>query len=114
MLAMTRKQEASPFRKILRELMVRRQLSVRQAAKIAGVPASTLSNWRTGATPEDYLALRRLADHLGVTLGYLLTGQPDLPLASSVGDEGYEALVFEGYARILVQSKINPATSNEA
>lgn len=105
---MRRKQE-SPFRKILCELMTRHQMSVRDAARVAGVAASTISNWRGGAAPEDHMALRRLADYLGVTLGYLLTGQPDAaapPLPKqTAGDQG-NTVLFEGYARIIIQ----PAT----
>lgn len=109
MCAMRRKHE-SPFRKILCQLMEKQHLSVRRAAQIAGVAPSTVSNWRAGAAPEDYLALRRLADYLGVTLGYLLTGQADAPQANKDQDSQHTVL-FEGYARILIHAPVGTETS---
>lgn len=56
-------------------LMEGRGMSVRQAAKAAGVSLSTIQSWRTGSSPNDYLAVRRLAIALGTTLTWLLTGE---------------------------------------
>lgn len=102
----TRKQE-SPFRKILCELMEQRGLSVRKAGNIAGVAASTVANWRNGAAPIDHFALRRLADYLGVTLGYLLTGTPDSIMHDKVNEPTQDdgRVVFEGYARIVIHPR---------
>lgn len=78
-----RRKQDLPLRSILCPLMADAGLSVREAAKIAGVPPSTLANWRAGANPDDYIALKNLARHFGVTLAYLLTGEDDLAQSSS-------------------------------
>lgn len=65
----------SPFRTILCQLMADTNLSVREAAKIAAVPPSTLANWRAGASPDNHLALKRLSDYFGISLAFLLTGE---------------------------------------
>jgi len=101
-----RARKDTPFRTILCNFMKAEGLSVREAAKIAQVPPSTLANWRAGAMPDDHFALRRLAEHFGVTLGYLLTGEPDLhvngpPEREAMVHEG--KILFKGYAKIIVQ-----------
>ncbi len=110
----------TPFAQNLMRLMTERKLGVREAARIAGVSPSTLVSWRSGALPEDYLTVRKLAIKLGTTLSYLLTGIDDaiasgerkLELAE-VFEEGER--VFDGYAKITIQrmvricSRISPA-----
>ena len=97
----------TPFAKILRQLMVERQITVREAADIAGVGTSTIDNWRSGALPEDYSAVRRLAHYLGVSFSFLLTGEEDsrgegkMPAISEVFDDG--GALFDGYAKITIQ-----------
>ncbi|MBI3555224.1 MAG: hypothetical protein HY074_03035 [Deltaproteobacteria bacterium] len=97
----------STFSKILTTLMAEKEVGVREAARIAGVGPSTLVSWRAGALPEDYIAVRKLAHHFGVTLGYLLTGEDDtrpadgIPAISEVFQDG--GILFDGYAKILVQ-----------
>lgn len=98
-----RKKKESPFRSILCSFMEQSNLSVRQTAMIAEVPPSTLANWRAGATPDDHLALHRLALHFGVTLGYLLTGEDDRSdISMSHPPSKSKILVFEA-ARITIE-----------
>ena len=101
----------TPFAQNLMRLMTERKLGVREAARIAGVSPSTLVSWRSGALPEDYLTVRKLAIKLGTTLSYLLTGIDDaiasgerkLELAE-VFEEGER--VFDGYAKITIQRMV--------
>lgn len=53
-----RKKIDSPFRTILCQLMAATKLTVRNAARIAGVPPSTLANWRAGASPDNHRHLK--------------------------------------------------------
>lgn len=55
-------------------LMRRRGLTNKELARLAGVPPSTLSEWRHGASPRDYRAVQRIATVLGTSLERLLTG----------------------------------------
>lgn len=82
-------------------------MTVREAAEIAGVGVSTIDDWRGGALPEDYSAVKLLAGSLGVTFSFLLTGEDDrekqsgLPSVTEVFDDG--GALFDGYAKITIQ-----------
>ena len=97
----------TPFAKILRALMAEKHLTVREAARIAGVGPSTVDDWRAGAVPEDYFAVKRLAQHLGVTLTFILTGEEDdrdrekIPAVAEVFSDGGH--IFDGFAKITIQ-----------
>lgn len=84
-------------------------MTLKEAAEIAHVSQSTISDWRSGASPEDYVAVQRLANHLNVSLGFLLTGKEDsvereVPSVVEVFEEGDD--IFDGFARIKIQRLI--------
>lgn len=95
------------FAKTLRNLMAERGVTVREAGKIAGVSHSVIDDWRAGALPEDYLAVKRLGKGLGVSMSFLLTGEDDSrPTGSTLAlsevfEDGGE--LFDGYAKITIQ-----------
>ena len=104
-----KKREERPFGRILTSLMKEKKITVKEAAKIAGVAQSTISDWRAGATPEDYLAVQQLANELGVSLSFILTGQDDVventaPSVAEVFEEG--DYLFNGYAEIVIKRLI--------
>ena len=100
----------TPFAKILRSLMEEHKITIRQAASIAGVAHSTIDDWRGGALPEDYSAVKKLAVKFGVSLSFILTGEDDVhnfnqqPSIAEVFDDGGE--LFDGYAKITIQRLI--------
>jgi len=67
------------------ELRDLRGLSDYAVAKGSGVGRSTLSDWKTGKHVPSIANLRKIAEFLGVTIEYLLTGEalflekPDTP-----------------------------------
>ncbi|MBC7456949.1 MAG: helix-turn-helix transcriptional regulator [Bdellovibrionaceae bacterium] len=97
----------TPFAKILKALMKERGLTMREVAKIAGVSPSTVNDWQSGSTPENYLAVKKLAKELGVSFSFLLTGEEEavsknqLPSITEVFDDG--GALFDGYAKITIQ-----------
>ena len=106
-----RAKEEYPFAKILRAVMTERQVSARQAAKIAGVSHSTIIDWQTGSSPGNYLAVKKLSEALGVSFSYLLTGKHDddevngvAPPVTTVFADG--DIVFDGYAKITIQKLV--------
>lgn len=105
--AKRRPRAPTSFGKTLTSLMSERNISVREAARLAGVGASTIVSWRSGALPEDFRAVKALAKILGTTMSFLLTGEDDSrpnsnPLAiSEVFEDGGE--LFDGYAKITIQ-----------
>jgi hypothetical protein len=64
--------------------------------------------------PEDYVAVKRLAEAFGTTLGYLLTGAEDvrpagaIPTITEVFDDA--GLMFDGYAKITVHRLLPKST----
>ena len=102
-----RTRKAAPFTKLLNSLMAERGIGVREAGRIAGVSPSTITDWRSGALPDDFMAVRRLAKALGVTFSFLLTGEDDArasegpPNVAEVFEDGGQ--LFDGYAKITIQ-----------
>lgn len=84
-------------------------MTVRQAAKIAGVSSSTIDDWRSGTIPADYLAVRSLANEFGISFEFLLTGEKPITstqpmsIAEAFQDGG---ALFDGYAKISIQRLI--------
>ena len=106
------------FSKVLISLMEEKRLGVREASRIAGVAPSTIVSWRSGALPEDYLAVRRLAQALGTTLSFVLTGESDFrpmgecPAISEVFEDDGPPL-FDGFAKITVKKLIPKNQKNK-
>jgi transcriptional regulator with XRE-family HTH domain len=70
-------QEKLQFSKMLRKLLKDRSITQKQAASLAGVTESVLSDWISGCAPQNLIAVRRLAKSLGVSVSYLLFGESD-------------------------------------
>lgn len=102
------KSKPTIFAKSLRALMSEKKVTVRQAAKMAGVSPSTIDDWRAGATPSDYLAVRELANALGVGFEMLLTGKQPVNQSKLSVTEVFEedVMLFDGYAKISIQRLI--------
>ena len=95
------------FRKLLVQFMRDHNLSIRDAAQIAAVAPSTIAGWRAGRNPDNFEAVRNLARHFNVTLGYLLTGESDSKNIGAVYSEtllGPDGAPVEfALARVLIQ-----------
>lgn len=101
-----------PFSRILNQLMAEKGMKVREAARIAQVGPSTISSWRAGARPQDFMAVRRLAAGLGVSLSFLLTGVEErTEQGQSVAALFEERKIFSGYARVTIHELVPWETS---
>lgn len=95
------------FSRRLNQLMEERRMTVRTAAKYAQVATSTVQNWRSGHTPTDFTAVKRLAEALDVSFCFLLTGEEDptredrLPSIAEYFE--FRDVVFDGFAKITIQ-----------
>lgn len=82
--ASRRRAKSIAFNHKLRSLMTKRQLTVRDTAKLAGVSPSVIQSWMSDAVPHDLEAVSRLADALNVGFKELILGV----------DEKHSRLVF--------------------
>ncbi len=106
---MKKKQRAksSEFSKTLKSIASEKSLTIRQLAKMAGVSPSTINDWQSGSSPENYIAVKKLADQLGIGFSFLLTGEDDkknknqLASVTEVFEDG--GALFDGYAKITIQ-----------
>lgn len=79
-------------------------LSIRAAAKIAGVAPSVLSSWIAhGVSPSDLKVVKKLCDALDVSFTWILTGEPDKKTKrANVAEYFKEMEIFNGLARIAI------------
>ena len=63
--------------KVLQQLLKEKNMSMRELAKISGVPASNLTEWSANRSPKNPLQVKKVAEALGVTMHFLLFGEDD-------------------------------------
>ena len=97
----------TPFSSLLVSLMEENQMTVREAARTANVSPSTITAWRSGGRPEDFLAVKKLAKALGVSMSFLLTGEEDRgpSFAGEPVSAAFEKgpVIFDGYAEVTIR-----------
>lgn len=86
----------------IKQLLAEKELSEKHAAKEIGVAGSVLNGWCQNAVPRDYKAVKRLADLLGVSLSFLLTGEPEATLNLEELVKGRD-VVLDGYYHVSVK-----------
>ena len=64
--------------KVIRELRVRNKVTQEMLAEHIGVTAQAVSKWEAGVNLPDIMMLSGLASYFGVTVDYLLYGEPDV------------------------------------
>lgn len=107
-----RAKKENALRKVLAELMNTpgKKITIRDLARIAQVPHSTLSSWLAGSVPDNYQALKRIADHFGVSLSYLLLQEEDKVSAQKVPSVSQALMpgvtLFAGICEVNIRSLI--------
>lgn len=90
----------------IQQLMKGKELTAKHLAEQVGISPSVLSGWLQGQSPRDFEKAARLAEVLGVSLSYLLTGKPERTLSSSQTlaelVEGRET-VLEGFLEVSIK-----------
>lgn len=103
-----RNKKHTHFAKALGCMLSEKGIGIREAGRIAGVSHTTLADWLDGGTPTDYMAVKKLAAHLGTTLSFLLTGEEDAritpPSVTEVFHDG--GPLFDGFAKIVIHRLI--------
>lgn len=103
------KREKRPFGRLLTTLMAEKKMTLQEAADIADTTPSTVSGWRSGSAPEDFVGVQKLAHALGVSLSFLLTGVEDSPRRTTPSvEEVFEVggEIFDGFAQISIKKLI--------
>jgi len=103
-----------PFAKILTRLLMERKLTNKQAGAIAGVSPSVIQDWKTGTSPGDLTALKSLADGLGVSVSFLISGEEDKTKninVKAVFKDG--PVIFDGYAKVFIQALNQKGDDND-
>jgi len=101
-MARKKKTERSTFSKIFEQLLEEKNLSLSTVSSKTGVPRTTLQYWVTGNNPEDYTAVKRLAEFLNVSLSFLLTGSEEKTKESptSLAEMFEHGSTFDGVVQI--------------
>ena len=93
----------SEFYKRLRDLCEERNMTVNELVKILDLSSGSPTAWKNGAIPRN-ATLIKIADHLGVSVGYLSGSETEkAPTASSersVSDDDIKFALFGGDGEI--------------
>lgn len=119
----TRKKKDSPFSKNLKGLLEERNINQKQAAILAEISNSVLSDWlcNTGS-PQDLTSVAKLAKSLNVDFQWLLTGiksstssidNASLGDIFNIEDESMFTGIFRIEAKRLTRKKINNPKEGE-
>jgi len=97
----------STFTDNLNRLLRERGVSKKALSQATNIPASTLSEWSNGREPTLSEPVVRLAQYLGVTLEYLVTGRDvEEHLLKDIVDNGDSFVqIHYGTYRITVEKK---------
>ena len=102
----SRKAKSNGLSERLVKLMDDNKITIREASAICDVPTTTVQGWRTGVMPSSgFDGLARLAQRLGCTLEYLLTGKNlSRPGVADVFADGGN--IFDGYLKVKIERVI--------
>lgn len=64
--------------KIFERLCIERGVTPYKVHKATGISTATLSDWKNGKSTPKLDKLQKIADYFGVTVDYLMTGEPDI------------------------------------
>lgn len=82
-----------------------RGLTDYKVAKLTGIGQSTFSDWKNGRTKPKTSKLEKIADALGVSLDYLLTGKETINRAATVQEQEllrlFRSLTSDGRAEAI-------------
>lgn len=100
------KKEIGEFGKRFAALLDEKQVSIRTASEVSGIPPSTLQDWRSGVLPSgSFEGLARLCLHLGVTFEYLMTGS-NMTLPGPLEAFVTGGSIFRGYLKVNIERVI--------
>jgi transcriptional regulator with XRE-family HTH domain len=99
----------TPLAETLTALLEQKRLTMKEAARLAKIPRSSLQGWCHGTSPSNFQEVKRLADVLGCSLQFLLLGHNDTDPRI---EERQRELVFEGLCVLRLEKIVLPGTGN--
>lgn len=92
----------------LKKILTEKNIPLREVARMCSTSPSVVSGWiNNGNSPTDLMAIKNLADELGVSFSWLLTGTYEKGVESPSLTEIFEEQNwFDGYARIRIDKLI--------
>ncbi len=89
------------LKKILKELLRKKDISVAQLARHSGVARQTIDNWLAGQEPRSLTQVKQVADYFDVPVDYLCFGQTVKEKSIRDYEDEINAGVFEVVLRRL-------------
>lgn len=83
------------LKKVLKELLHKKDLSVAQLARATGVARQTIDNWIAGQEPRSLTQVKKVADYFGVPMDYLCFGEASKEKSIREFEDEINAGVFE-------------------
>ena len=77
------------------ELLQKNNMTAYQVCKATGIAPATVSDWKSGKSTPKQDKLKKIADHFGVSLDYLMTGK-ESQARKPVSDEDVKLALFGG------------------
>lgn len=81
---------------IFEQLLQERGITAYKVSKETGVTQSTLSDWKRGRSTPKTDNMKKIADYLGVTVDYLMTGEESRDYSAELASVDTLAAHFEG------------------
>lgn len=110
-----RSSHKTPLATFLQRILREQNISMLEAARIAGCAPSVLHGWIQGSYPSETIdKLKKLCNHFGYSLAVALSGEPD-KIANTFNINEYYAqtTIFEGLAQIQIK-KLEPLRNGGA
>ena len=98
----------SKFADVLKQVMKEKRISISETSRKTGIPQSTLSEWSNGRTPKLDYSVIKLAQFLGVSVEYLVTGKDiEEEIFTDIVNSGVEQFtqIHKGTYRITIEKK---------
>ncbi|MCB0421346.1 MAG: helix-turn-helix transcriptional regulator [Bdellovibrionales bacterium] len=93
------------IKRVLKELLKERDLSVAQLARVTGVPRQTIDNWMAGQEPRSLKQVKKIADYFAVPLDFLCFGESARDQSIQDFEDEINAGVFEVVLRRVKRRK---------
>jgi transcriptional regulator with XRE-family HTH domain len=101
-----------PFGKNLTALMKQRRMRLEEVTDMCGVSKSVVHSWMNGSSPRDLLAVKKLADTLGVQFSELLLGEQEQQTSLHADlHQNSSSVFFDGLCRLRIERVTIPQES---